>query len=250
MSWCHENFLNSRSLRSADIARQQLQRIMKRFNLELVFYFSFYFYLYFCFDFYFYFYTFESLFLIFESQVSTEFTHKDYYVNIRKCMVSGFFMQVAHLERSGHYLTVKDNQVFLLLFPSAFASSSLFLPLVRPLTLFISQYYFTPRRAWTKNLNGSSTTNSCSPRNHTSVLLLKSRVNGMSCYFLLSFPSSLSPLPSISFSPLSLLLLLIIIIRLLEVAGQYCDLTSFPNGEAKRVLERLQYRSSSNVAKW
>ena len=24
---------------------------------------------------------------------------------------SGFFMQVAHLERTGHYLTVKDNQV-------------------------------------------------------------------------------------------------------------------------------------------
>ena len=34
-----------------------------------------------------------------------------YYVNIRKCVVSGMFMQVAHLERTGHYLTVKDNQV-------------------------------------------------------------------------------------------------------------------------------------------
>lgn len=26
-------------------------------------------------------------------------------------MVTGFFMQVAHLERTGHYLTVKDNQI-------------------------------------------------------------------------------------------------------------------------------------------
>merc|ERR1712014_436624 len=43
--------------------------------------------------------------------VSTDFHDKEYYPNIRKCLVSGFFMQVAHLEKSGHYLTVKDNQV-------------------------------------------------------------------------------------------------------------------------------------------
>jgi pre-mRNA-splicing factor ATP-dependent RNA helicase DHX15/PRP43 len=38
--------------------------------------------------------------------VSTPFESKEYYTNIRKCLVEGFFMQVAHLERSGHYLTV------------------------------------------------------------------------------------------------------------------------------------------------
>uniref|UniRef100_A0A670YZK3 Helicase-associated domain-containing protein n=1 Tax=Pseudonaja textilis TaxID=8673 RepID=A0A670YZK3_PSETE len=42
---------------------------------------------------------------------STDFTSKDYYSNIRKALVSGYFMQVAHLERTGHCLTVKDNQV-------------------------------------------------------------------------------------------------------------------------------------------
>jgi pre-mRNA-splicing factor ATP-dependent RNA helicase DHX15/PRP43 len=42
--------------------------------------------------------------------VSTDFTSREYYVNIRKAMVSGFFMQVGHLERTGHYLTAKDNQ--------------------------------------------------------------------------------------------------------------------------------------------
>lgn len=26
-------------------------------------------------------------------------------------MLAGYFMQVAHLEKTGHYLTVKDNQV-------------------------------------------------------------------------------------------------------------------------------------------
>lgn len=43
--------------------------------------------------------------------VSTEFNSKDYYLNIRKAMTAGYFMQIAHLERTGHYLTVKDNQM-------------------------------------------------------------------------------------------------------------------------------------------
>jgi len=75
---CYDNFLNSRSMKSADSVRSQLMRIMSRFGLELK---------------------------------STDFNDKSYYVNIRKAILSGFFMQVAHLERSGHYLTVKDNQV-------------------------------------------------------------------------------------------------------------------------------------------
>merc|ERR1712166_1495447 len=33
------------------------------------------------------------------------------YDNFLNCLLAGFFMQVAHLERTGHYLTVKDNQV-------------------------------------------------------------------------------------------------------------------------------------------
>jgi len=76
--WCYDNFVSARSLKSADNVREQLSRIMDRFNLR---------------------------------RSSTEFTSKDYYLNIRKALVSGFFQQVAHLERSGHYLTVKDNQV-------------------------------------------------------------------------------------------------------------------------------------------
>jgi len=77
-SWCYENFINNRSLKSADNVRTQLVRIMKRFNVALN---------------------------------STEFTSKDYYPNIRKALVCGFFMRVAHLEKSGHYLTIKDNQI-------------------------------------------------------------------------------------------------------------------------------------------
>ncbi|KAJ3593753.1 hypothetical protein NHX12_006087 [Muraenolepis orangiensis] len=76
--WCYDNFVNYRSLMSADNVRQQLSRIMDRFNLP---------------------------------RRSTEFTSRDYYINIRRALVTGFFMQIAHLERTGHYLTVKDNQV-------------------------------------------------------------------------------------------------------------------------------------------
>lgn len=37
---------------------------------------------------------------------------KKLFINIRKALVAGFFMQVAHKEgERGNYLTVKDNQV-------------------------------------------------------------------------------------------------------------------------------------------
>jgi len=77
-NWCWNNFLADRSLKSAENVRSQLVRIMQRLNLRLC---------------------------------STDFASKDYYINIRKALVEGFFMQVAHLERTGHYLTAKDNQV-------------------------------------------------------------------------------------------------------------------------------------------
>lgn len=78
IQWCYDNFVQFRSLKSADNVRMQLARIMDRFALK---------------------------------RTSTDFNSKDYYLNIRKALVTGFFMQVAHLERTGHYLTVKDNQV-------------------------------------------------------------------------------------------------------------------------------------------
>ena len=44
-------------------------------------------------------------------------THKsdpEYFDNIKKCLLSGFYMQAAHLERGGHYLTLKDEQVVMI----------------------------------------------------------------------------------------------------------------------------------------
>ncbi|CAJ2637150.1 unnamed protein product [Trifolium pratense] len=65
------------ALKSADNVRQQLVRIMARFNLKLC---------------------------------STNFNGRDYYINIRKAMLAGYFTQVAHLERTGHYLTTKTTR--------------------------------------------------------------------------------------------------------------------------------------------
>ncbi|CAB4021435.1 pre-mRNA-splicing factor ATP-dependent RNA helicase DHX15, partial [Paramuricea clavata] len=58
--WCYDNFVQFRSLKSADNVRDQLVRIMDRFNL---------------------------------ARRSTDFNSKDYYINIRKALVAGFFMQ-------------------------------------------------------------------------------------------------------------------------------------------------------------
>jgi pre-mRNA-splicing factor ATP-dependent RNA helicase DHX15/PRP43 len=80
--WCHDHFLSLRALQSADNVRLQLKRIMEREELELM---------------------------------STPFEDKKYYENIRRALVSGFFMQVAKKEANGKtYITVKDNQTVLL----------------------------------------------------------------------------------------------------------------------------------------
>ena len=77
-SWCWNNYLNARSLKSADNVRTQLSRIMEKAGVELR---------------------------------PAPADSPDYYRNIRKALLTGFFMQAAHLERSGYYLTAKDNQV-------------------------------------------------------------------------------------------------------------------------------------------
>ena len=59
--WCYDNFVSYRSVKLADGVRDQLSRIMDRFGLH---------------------------------RTSTEFTSRDYYINIRKALITGFFSQV------------------------------------------------------------------------------------------------------------------------------------------------------------
>ena len=64
--WCYDNFTSYRSLKLADGVRDQLSRTMDRFALR---------------------------------RTSTEFSSRDYYINIRKALISGFFSQVCSLFR-------------------------------------------------------------------------------------------------------------------------------------------------------
>ncbi|KAF9242809.1 P-loop containing nucleoside triphosphate hydrolase protein [Melanogaster broomeanus] len=77
-NWAWNNYLSARALAQADNVREQLQRNMERFEVELC-------------------------------SVTDE---KKMYIAIRKVLCCGFFMQIAHKEgEKGNYLTVKDNQV-------------------------------------------------------------------------------------------------------------------------------------------
>lgn len=81
--WCHEHFLSYRHLSSADNVRAQLKRIMETHDIDLV---------------------------------STPFQDKNYYTNIRRALLAGFFMQVAMRESSNSkvYKTVKDDQLVMI----------------------------------------------------------------------------------------------------------------------------------------
>jgi len=77
-SWTKLNYVSGRALAQAENVRAQLQRIMERFEFELV--------------------TLED--------------PRKLYKNVRIALVCGFFMQIAHQEgEKGNYRTVKDNQV-------------------------------------------------------------------------------------------------------------------------------------------
>jgi pre-mRNA-splicing factor ATP-dependent RNA helicase DHX15/PRP43 len=76
--WCWDNFINDRSISSATSVRKQLVGLMSKSDLPLV---------------------------------SNDISSIAYYTNIRQALTAGLFMQVAYLQRSGTYMTVKDNQV-------------------------------------------------------------------------------------------------------------------------------------------
>eukprot|EP01016_Furgasonia_blochmanni_P007148 TRINITY_DN1285_c0_g1_i10.p1 TRINITY_DN1285_c0_g1~~TRINITY_DN1285_c0_g1_i10.p1 ORF type:complete len:735 (+),score=143.02 TRINITY_DN1285_c0_g1_i10:65-2269(+) len=76
--WCYNNFINYRSMKAADDIRDQLKQLMIKMGLRLC---------------------------------STDFQSPDYTTNIKKCIISGYFMQVAHQMRSGNYKTFKDDQI-------------------------------------------------------------------------------------------------------------------------------------------
>ncbi|KAJ5674577.1 Pre-mRNA-splicing factor ATP-dependent RNA helicase PRP43 [Penicillium maclennaniae] len=76
--WCHDHFLNLRSLQSADNVRKQLLRIMEREEIEMI---------------------------------STPFDDKKYYENIRRALCAGFFMQVAKKDAQARAVLLHPSTV-------------------------------------------------------------------------------------------------------------------------------------------
>ncbi|KAF8465792.1 P-loop containing nucleoside triphosphate hydrolase protein [Russula ochroleuca] len=79
-NWAWNNYVSARALAQADNVRAQLLRVMERLEVDVV-----------------------------TKSYPDQTRH---YIDIRKALVCGYFMQVAHKEgEKGSYLTVKDNQV-------------------------------------------------------------------------------------------------------------------------------------------
>lgn len=76
--WCYDSFLNYRSLRQAKNVRKQLEGICRKLNIRC----------------------------------SEKPKTNEHFNNIRKCILCGFFSQVAHADKIGKglYMTVKDHQ--------------------------------------------------------------------------------------------------------------------------------------------
>ncbi|KAJ8472369.1 hypothetical protein ONZ51_g8564 [Trametes cubensis] len=151
-NWCWNNYLSARALMQAENVRSQLLRTMERYEIDLV----------------------------------TTQDERRLWTNIRKALVCGFFMQVAHKEgEKNAYLTVKDNQV-VQLHPSCGLDTSPEWVIFNEFVLTTKPYIRTVtevRPEW-----------------------------------------------------------------LLEFARNYYDLSTFPDGETKRALMRVQKKRSSKVA--
>ena len=78
--WCWENFINERSMQSAENVRKQLTGIMTKLQLPIV-------------------------------STDRRGNGSFDYTSVRLALTSGMFMQVAYRQKEGNYLTVKDNQV-------------------------------------------------------------------------------------------------------------------------------------------
>ncbi|SBS85469.1 pre-mRNA-splicing factor ATP-dependent RNA helicase PRP43, putative [Plasmodium ovale] len=76
--FCYEHFINHRAMTSAQNVRSQLLRTMERLKIKIT---------------------------------STNPSNPDYYINIRKALLSGFYQQVAYKTSRGYYITVKDIQI-------------------------------------------------------------------------------------------------------------------------------------------
>ena len=135
-NWAWTNYLSLRALQQADNVRAQLQRTMERFEVELV----------------------------------SLADQTKLFVNVRKALVCGFFMQVAHKEgEKGNYLIVKDHQV-IFFFDAVLSWQSGF---------SFRLWLFIHLVGWIINQNGLFSTSLCWPHVRIFERCLKYRLDGM-----------------------------------------------------------------------
>lgn len=80
--WCYHNYVNQRALFSANNVRTQLARIMRRLGIEVV---------------------------------QTDSEDSEYLNNIKRALLSGYFMHVAYkVGKGGQYITCKDQQAVMI----------------------------------------------------------------------------------------------------------------------------------------
>lgn len=189
-AWCHEHFCSLRHLQSADNVRAQLKRIMETHGIELV---------------------------------STDFNDKNYYTNIRRALVAGFFMQVAMKDTSKSYTTIKDNQP-VLIHPSSVIKADYEWVIYHE---FVLTSKVCPSTSPPPPLH---TTPSCRPR-------------PLPCYG----PLMLT-LPPFSFQQYIRTVTGVRPEWLLEIAPVYYDLETFDKGEVKTALQRVTERTRRKQA--
>jgi pre-mRNA-splicing factor ATP-dependent RNA helicase DHX15/PRP43 len=106
--WCKDNYINSRALKSADDIRGQLVKILEKMEIKTPV----------------------------SNSYSVELKPKRIN-NIQKCLIAGFFAQVAHLQPQGYYLTIKDPQL-VVIHPSTLLDN-------KPLFVIYNDYVLTSR---------------------------------------------------------------------------------------------------------
>lgn len=79
-NWCWDNFISERAMISASNVRNQLLGIMKRLDVPII-----------------------------SSDIKGDGSFSS--TDLRKALTAGMFMQTAYRQRSGEYLTIKDNQL-------------------------------------------------------------------------------------------------------------------------------------------
>ncbi|KAI0641833.1 P-loop containing nucleoside triphosphate hydrolase protein [Trametes meyenii] len=187
-NWCWNNYLSARALQQAENVRSQLERTMERYEIALV---------------------------------TTE-DERRLHADVRRALVCGFFMQVAHKEGDKNgYVTVKDNQA-VGLHPSCGLDSS-------PEWVVFNEFVLTTK-----------------PYIRTASAVKPEWCVSFLQYRLVAPPLFLHSLMSILLSMLTIRgPLSSSVCRLLECAPAYYDLSTFPSGDAKRALLRVQQKHTS-----